>query len=135
MGWSEVRDAAGNVVGSVHICDRGRRRQRCSTPGCGNPASKLCDYPVKAIGRKTCDAAICARCAKKVGPDRDYCVAHSKAASPPVPETPRQTNGARAGEAQAPGVGVRSPEDERALQALLKQGIDRDAALEMLGVG
>jgi len=131
MGWSEVRDDAGNVVGSVHICDRGRRRRSCSTPGCGNPASKLCDYPVKAIGRKTCDAAICTRCTKKVGPDLDYCRAHSQV---PVQDL-RQASPPARPEAIGTGVGVPAPEDEGRLKSLLANGVPRDAALEMLGVG
>ena len=130
MGWTEIRDEAGNVVGSVHICDRGRRRRSCSTPGCGNPASKLCDYPVKAVGRKTCDAAICTRCAKKVGSDRDYCRAHSQVPAQDL----RQASPPAASGAFTGPVGVRTPEDDKRLNAMLANGVPRDAALEMLGI-
>jgi hypothetical protein len=59
----------------VIACTRGRPRQ-CA---CGNVATLLCDFPLSGekIG-KTCDAPLCAKCAKHVGPDRDYSPAHGR---------------------------------------------------------
>lgn len=55
-------------------CSRGERCKEC-----GGRAIKLCDYPLagRKVG-KTCDAKLCGRCAVNVGPDRDYCPAHSR---------------------------------------------------------
>jgi len=56
----------------------------CSTPGCRNRSSKLCDYPVVRNGQPgTCDAKICDRCATNVGPDKDFCRPHAKLANMP----------------------------------------------------
>lgn len=72
-----IHDADGNVIGIA--CSRERVRL-CST-GCGRRATKLCDFPLsgKKAG-KTCDADLCERCAEHVGPDRDYCPPHARAA-------------------------------------------------------
>jgi len=59
--------------GYAVVCAPGRRR-RCSV--CGNlGASKLCDGPPPpGSRRKTCDAALCVRCAKTApGRDTDFC--------------------------------------------------------------
>jgi hypothetical protein len=53
------------------VCTRGTRR-RCV---CGRPATKLCDFPT---GRGTCDKPLCGRCARPVGPDRDFCPNHPR---------------------------------------------------------
>jgi len=61
--------------GFAIVCGSRRgRRARCEF--CKNPHAKLCDYEV-ASG-KTCDAKICASCAKSIGPDRDLCPRHAK---------------------------------------------------------
>jgi hypothetical protein len=44
------------------------------------PADKLCDFkvPVGDVGHtRTCDTAMCYRCATPVGPDLDYCPNHA----------------------------------------------------------
>ncbi len=68
----------GNGVTAI-VCTRGQRSKRCKE--CGARASILCDYPLrgKAAGR-TCDAALCTRCAVNVGRDRDYCGPHARIA-------------------------------------------------------
>lgn len=70
----------GGVTGI--ICTRGRRPGPCSVPGCGRPHEVLCDYQLVPLefGKepKTCDAKLCRRCAKHVGPDRDLCPPHAK---------------------------------------------------------
>jgi hypothetical protein len=70
----------------VIVCTRGQRARRCSMPGCGRPATKLCDFPLR--GRragKTCDKAVCDAHAHPQGRHRsgphhgdsiDYCPAH-----------------------------------------------------------
>lgn len=72
MPCEEFRDDDGNLIGVV--CSRGKRRRSCSTANCDRPGTKLCDYALK--NGKTCDRPMCARCAKKVGPDRDLCPPH-----------------------------------------------------------
>ena len=58
------------------VCTRGERKKRCA---CGNVATLLCDFPLTGEKTgKTCDAPICRRCAKSVGPNRDYCPAHGR---------------------------------------------------------
>lgn len=62
----------GNGVRAI-VCTRGSRK-KCA---CGGPASKLCDFPLSGEkAGKTCDTAMCDRCAVNVGPDRDYCQPH-----------------------------------------------------------
>lgn len=58
-------------------CSRGSRK-RCKVPGCTRDATKLCDWPVTARASGTCDMDLCARHAKSIAPDRDYCPAHAK---------------------------------------------------------
>ena len=63
-----ITDAEGSFRGFV--CSRGTRKPAaCSV--CGYPSSKLCDGD-KGHGM-TCDAPLCARCAKHVEPNHDYC--------------------------------------------------------------
>jgi hypothetical protein len=67
-------DEQGKPIGVV--CSRVRRR-RCSA--CGNLGAEiLCDGPGARAG-KTCDRALCRRCATSVGPDVDLCPAHAAA--------------------------------------------------------
>ena len=64
------------------VCTPRQRRKRCSSPGCTNWGELLCDFPVVREGKEgTCDKAMCRRCAKSVGPDRDFCRPHSKVES------------------------------------------------------
>lgn len=63
------------------VCSRGERRKRCT---CGQPATKLCDYPVERRGKRaTCDRTMCEAHATKVGPDLDHCAEHAGVAPPP----------------------------------------------------
>jgi len=81
--WSKtIYDATGKPMGIA--CGRSPFKA-CSTPGCRNHADKLCDYPVTRKNGKagTCDRPMCSRCAKNVGPDRDYCGVHARAPEPP----------------------------------------------------
>jgi hypothetical protein len=76
MRSTPIRDAAGNVIGRA--CYREPRRG-CQTTGCPHPGTLLCDYPVTRGGRKTtCNRYMCDRCAKGVGPGRDFCPPHAK---------------------------------------------------------
>lgn len=77
-----IHDADGNVIGiacsreSVKLCSACKSRRH----------TKLCDFPLsgKKAG-KTCDAPLCDRCAEHVGPDRDYCPPHARAAKDGAP--------------------------------------------------
>lgn len=55
------------------------RLSKCEACGARVEDVVLCDWPLagKAIGR-TCDAQCCRRCARRVGPNRDYCPAHAR---------------------------------------------------------
>lgn len=58
------------------VCNRGERRPYC---GCGKPATRQCDYPLR--GRKagqTCSAHLCDSCAVPSGKDLDYCPPHGR---------------------------------------------------------
>ncbi len=72
-------DDKGNPIGIA--CGR-RDRRSCSTPGCRNDATIQCDFPVTKRNGKagTCDRWCCRACAVSVGPDRDHCGAHARAA-------------------------------------------------------
>lgn len=63
--------------GTAIVCVRGRApTAACSV--CGKKgADKLCDgSPPKGARRATCDVRLCARCARHVDPDKDYCPRH-----------------------------------------------------------
>ena len=55
------------------VCGDRVKLRRCV--GCGKTAALLCDYP---RDEKTCDAPICASCAREVGEDRHHCPTHAK---------------------------------------------------------
>lgn len=66
----------------VWMCGPRRSAAGCSTPGCAQRHTKLCDYPVTRKGQPgTCDAKLCDLCAKSVGPDKDYCPPHARLAA------------------------------------------------------
>lgn len=74
MGWSRtIYDAHGQAIGMA--CGRGNSPS-CA---CGARASRKCDYLLRG-GKQgwTCDRDLCGSCAVRVGPDRDYCVAHAQ---------------------------------------------------------
>lgn len=57
------------------LCSRGTSHRTCES--CGAPANIQCDYPVRRNGEwGTCDRWQCRGCAKRVGPDIDYCTVH-----------------------------------------------------------
>jgi hypothetical protein len=59
---------------AVILC--GKFRQRIPKCFCGAEVARLCDFP---LGKgKTCDRPVCARHAKRVGPDHDLCPIHAK---------------------------------------------------------
>lgn len=66
--------------GVAIICSRSGPRKRCSVPGCDAWATKLCDYPTPGpkTPKRTCSKALCERCTKHVGEDRDLCPPHAK---------------------------------------------------------
>lgn len=51
-----------------------RRASSCSHPGCLQPHTKLCDWPIG--GGKTCSKRLCDGHAVSAGPDLDYCPDH-----------------------------------------------------------
>lgn len=60
---------------TVIACTRGETK-RCA---CGNRVTRLCDYPLRGtLEGATCSAPLCEKCAKHVGPGRDYCPAHGR---------------------------------------------------------
>jgi hypothetical protein len=67
------------------VCFPGPRSKTCAIHG--NPATKLCDYPVGNLG-ETCDEPLCDKCAfhplvnglPMFGNDKDYCPEHAAAA-------------------------------------------------------
>lgn len=62
------------------VCSRGGRAPRpatCSVPGCGKPATRLCDYPLTGrLTGRTCSRKLCESCAHYQGDGFDYCPAH-----------------------------------------------------------
>jgi hypothetical protein len=75
----------------VIVCTRGGGK-RCK---CGAAAPFLCDHPK---GGKTCDAPLCAKCARTVGPEQHRCHAHwvelqGKAGKAPVTFLARNKQG------------------------------------------
>lgn len=76
----------GNVTAIV--CGRGRRAEpRCFVAACGRPSEVQCDWEI--LNGKTCDRHCCGRHAKRVGPNRDYCLDHwVQAGKPAVAASP-----------------------------------------------
>ena len=69
------RTAEGSIV---IACSRTKRKD-CSV--CTQRRGDLlCDF-VKPNG-KTCDAPLCRDCAKRVGPNKDFCPTHPKPVAP-----------------------------------------------------
>jgi hypothetical protein len=64
---------------TIITCSRGRPRRTCATPGCGQPAPFLCDYPIDG-GKRTCDRPMCAGHASVVFGERDkhWCPPHRR---------------------------------------------------------
>lgn len=64
------------------VCSRGRRRSKCTVPGCGRYVERECDHPVMRSGRPaTCDRGVCLSCARRVGlalggDSVDFCPPH-----------------------------------------------------------
>jgi hypothetical protein len=75
--------------GTAIVCRDGRRK-RCAICG-ALAAEKLCDGPPpRAARRKTCDRALCSRCATHVeGADLDFCPEHKELAMQPRGGPPR----------------------------------------------
>lgn len=74
MGCTRLDLGSGHVA---IICSRGRK-PRATCAFCGaKGAGLLCDFQIGA--KKTCDRAMCSRCAKHVGPDRDLSPPHANA--------------------------------------------------------
>lgn len=67
-----IRDANGNVT--VIVCGGRHKRKYCRW--CGSYADLLCDFPVRP--GHTCDAPICAKHAKPMGANLDYCPKHAQ---------------------------------------------------------
>jgi hypothetical protein len=90
LGFEEIKDAAGNVIGHAIVCTRGGRASGGTCVGCKRytDALFLCDFPVLRRGQTrgpaldavmyetTCDLRICASCKKRIGPDLDLCPKH-----------------------------------------------------------
>jgi len=64
--WTKLPDGTNVLV------RRSRRVERCST-GCGNRSTRECDYPTP---KGSCDAPLCASCARRVAPGVDHCPSH-----------------------------------------------------------
>ncbi|MCA9680743.1 MAG: hypothetical protein KC457_00990 [Myxococcales bacterium] len=66
---------------SAIVCSRGQRAPQCSTKGCRNTATRLCDFPLqgKRAGQ-TCSAQLCESCAQVQADGTDYCPAHARGA-------------------------------------------------------
>lgn len=75
-------DEHGNVIGRVQAWEETKLCSACKS----RRHTKLCDFALtgKKAGQ-TCDAPLCDRCATRVGPNRDYCPAHARAAKAGAP--------------------------------------------------
>jgi hypothetical protein len=72
MTCKPILDAKGNQIGFA--CSRRTHVAPCVE--CGRPSTKQCDFELKNAKRRTCDRALCDRCARSVGKNRDYCRIH-----------------------------------------------------------
>lgn len=77
----------GNGVTGI-VCTSRTRVKPCRQ--CGARSARLCDYALMGrLAGKTCDMPLCAKCAVKVGPDRDLCRAHAELERAPAIEEAR----------------------------------------------
>lgn len=67
--------------GYAIVCGR-RASQTKKCLWCSRPAEVLCDHPQPLRKSGTCDLPACREHSRRVGPNRDYCLAHPL----PVPE-------------------------------------------------
>lgn len=74
--WCEAREIEGTRMILCHSGPRPKKSERCVV--CGNPRTKLCDYPVGK--NKTCDAPLCDEHAYRPyqQEDIDYCPKHKE---------------------------------------------------------
>lgn len=64
-------------IGYAIVCSRSKPKV-CFY--CGRPSEVLCDYPMTSSKSGTCDKPCCRLCSKRVGMNRDYCLAHAREA-------------------------------------------------------
>ncbi len=67
------------TTGTMMVCSRGQRGERCSVGLCGKDSVALCDYPVERDGKPaTCDSPMCERHRHPVpgAVDTDWCEGH-----------------------------------------------------------
>lgn len=92
MPCSHIKLNDGTTVIVRHSAARGPLckfcRHRFRWDGRTHRASLLCDFEIgRTLGGEamTCDARVCAKCAKEVGPDKHFCPKHlRKTDFPPV---------------------------------------------------
>jgi hypothetical protein len=84
MPCSRIKMPDGGFAIVKHAAARAPRCKFCPTrfrwDGITRPATLLCDAIIgKTLGGDpiTCDSPICVHCAKRVGPDKDFCPKHS----------------------------------------------------------
>ena len=61
------------------VCSRGRRRPKCSVPGCPGSGEFQCDAPAPRRRSGTCDRYLCAAHRAPQGPAVDFCPEHAVA--------------------------------------------------------
>lgn len=79
MPCSRVKFPDGSVAIVKHAAARYPRCKFCPRSHDAAPATLLCDFEVgRTLGGDaiTCDAPVCVNCAKRVGPDKDFCPKH-----------------------------------------------------------
>lgn len=82
MPCSHIKFPDGTVAIVKHAAGRFPKCKFCPTRRLGrvHSATLLCDFAVgTTLGGEpiTCDVPVCVHCAKRVGPDKDFCPKHS----------------------------------------------------------
>ncbi len=84
MPCSHIKLPDGTVAIVKHSASRGPMCKFCHLrfrwDGRTHQATLLCDFVIgTTLGGDpiTCDAKVCSKCAKRVGPDKDFCPKHS----------------------------------------------------------
>ena len=84
MACSHIKLPDGTVAIVKHAPQRFPQCKFCHLrfrwDGRTHPANLLCDFVIgTTLGGDpiTCDAKVCSKCAKRVGPDKDFCPKHS----------------------------------------------------------
>jgi hypothetical protein len=79
MKCTPFRGGLGEHQITGFVCGPRQKARECRFCHESRQDGRLCDWP-REKGGGTCDAFMCVKCARNVGPNLDYCPPHAKKA-------------------------------------------------------